>query len=317
MNILEKQINPLKDYKMIIYKIENKKNGKIYIGQSIKSFHKRYCAGKWWKPTECPRGLRQSVEKYGKENFEVSILEHSISNFGVLDSLERAYISKYNCIFPNGYNFEGGGQQYGKKVSDDTRKKQSSSGRIRYSKDHILYDRDGKEYRFSIIKDFAKKYGLNYSRLCSVCKGVVKRHRGFTADKNFPVNNKYLKPKLHILVDKNGNEYTFYNIKDFALKHNISCSHLGNVLNGKKLSAKGFMLKNPRKTMQKSWVGTKNPKSKYKTVILEKDGKQITLTDNIIKFAHSVGGVSGNLYGLINGKNKSFKGYKLVKVELI
>ena len=311
------EINPLKDYKMIIYKIENKVNGKVYIGQSIKSFHKRYCAGKWWRPTQCPRGLIKSVEKYGKDKFEVSILEHNISNLDALDNLEKLYISKYNCIFPNGYNFEGGGQQYGKRVNDDTRKKQSRIVRQRYSKNHVLYDKDGKEYKFSIIKDFAEKHGLNYPRLCSVCKGVVKRHHGFTADKKFPLNNRYLNPKLHTLVDKNGNEYTFYNIKDFALKHNISCSHLSNVLNGKRLSAKGFMLKNPRKTMQKSWSGIKNPKSKYKAIILEKDGKQITLTDNIIKFAQSVGGVSGNLYGLINGKNKSFKGYKLVKIELI
>jgi hypothetical protein len=36
---------------MIIYQIKNLINGKIYIGQSQKSFEERYKNGRWWAKT--------------------------------------------------------------------------------------------------------------------------------------------------------------------------------------------------------------------------------------------------------------------------
>ena len=53
----------------IIYKITNKIDGKIYIGQTIFSFDERY-KGDIEKNTHNDY-LRRAIQKYGIENFEV------------------------------------------------------------------------------------------------------------------------------------------------------------------------------------------------------------------------------------------------------
>lgn len=80
-----------------IYKIENKINGKIYIGQSV-NIERRF-------NEHCRRDeqqIDQAIQKYGVNNFTFSILEEC--EIEQLNQREDYYISKYNSIVPNGYN---------------------------------------------------------------------------------------------------------------------------------------------------------------------------------------------------------------------
>ena len=91
-----------------IYKITNKINGKVYIGQTImpikNRMYKHYSQAKNRKNIT---GIDAAIKKYGKENFEVEqILECPNED---LDLQEKFYISKYNS-FENGYNLTIGGQ---------------------------------------------------------------------------------------------------------------------------------------------------------------------------------------------------------------
>jgi len=108
------------DYK--IYKITNKINGKCYIGQTIKSIEKRFkdhCK----KSSNCLY-LKHAIQKYGKDNFERSLI--SIQNSKELANLEeKRCIIEYNTIVPNGYNLTFGGD--GGIPSEETRKKMSLS----------------------------------------------------------------------------------------------------------------------------------------------------------------------------------------------
>lgn len=93
---------------MAIYKITNKLNGMIYIGQTIKKdpfqrikFHfKNYSSNHGY--------IHRAIQKYGSENFSILILEDTI-NPDELNLLEKYYIDYYNCIAPNGYNYTSGG----------------------------------------------------------------------------------------------------------------------------------------------------------------------------------------------------------------
>lgn len=96
---------------MIIYKIQNNIDGKIYIGQTVYSFEVRYRSGKWWNLTSC-KHLKYAAKKYGIENFSVEILERDVSSVKLLDELERSYISKFNCMEPLGYNIASGGNSH-------------------------------------------------------------------------------------------------------------------------------------------------------------------------------------------------------------
>jgi group I intron endonuclease len=92
---------------MIIYKITNKLNGKMYIGQTVQklsdrwSDHCRPCAGKHVNHS----AIADAIRKYGKENFILEQID-TAGTLETLDLLEIHYIQKYNTLSPNGYNLE-------------------------------------------------------------------------------------------------------------------------------------------------------------------------------------------------------------------
>lgn len=108
----------------IIYKITNKINGKIYIGQTIRPFNKRYPGNNI--QNTCNRHLKNSIKKYGIENFDVvKILDIAFSKTE-LDIKEDFYISYYDsCNKTKGYNKQSGGSNG--IPTEETRKKQSLS----------------------------------------------------------------------------------------------------------------------------------------------------------------------------------------------
>ena len=69
-------IDPLKQYKGIVYKITNIQNNKSYIGKTNDSFNKRYAAGKWWLKTHNIE-LKEDYAKFGEAAFIVEIIEKS------------------------------------------------------------------------------------------------------------------------------------------------------------------------------------------------------------------------------------------------
>ena len=103
-----------------IYKITNKANGKIYVGQSI-DIEERWKQHRW-KAFNCNEvGYRSAIHaamrKYGLDNFDYEVLELCAAE--ELDEKERYWISLLDCIIPNGYNILSGGQKYRKSVKTD------------------------------------------------------------------------------------------------------------------------------------------------------------------------------------------------------
>jgi hypothetical protein len=107
----------------LIYKIENKLNGKIYIGQTITSLSER------WSGHKCDSKRRNtplyaSMKKHINnidEIFEISIIEDNIP-YEKLDIREVLWIKKFNSLSPNGYNLKDGGQSF---ITENERSKMS------------------------------------------------------------------------------------------------------------------------------------------------------------------------------------------------
>lgn len=83
-----------------IYKIENKINHKIYIGQS------QNIEARWrqhiWGAGKYTTIISQALGKYGIENFSFEVVEEC--PIEQLDEREQFWIDHYNSLKPNGYN---------------------------------------------------------------------------------------------------------------------------------------------------------------------------------------------------------------------
>lgn len=88
---------------MIIYKIENKINGKIYIGQTKRTLKERI--SEHIRKKTC---VGNAIIKYGIENFAIDVLEER-KTLDEINEREMFWIAYYHCKVPNGYNMTDGG----------------------------------------------------------------------------------------------------------------------------------------------------------------------------------------------------------------
>lgn len=112
---------------MLIYKITNLLDGKVYVGQTVKSLSQRWCqhlsqvryVGDRNNRRIC-RYLHTAMRLYGPENFKIEEIAGANSE-SELNYLEYLWICKLDCLAPNGYNLRPGGNVR-RGVSSETRK---------------------------------------------------------------------------------------------------------------------------------------------------------------------------------------------------
>lgn len=131
-----------------IYKIENKINGKIYIGQSVDVF-RRLKKHLWDINKDNNTYLARALNRYGIENFTYEIIE--ICSPEELDEKEINYIKQYHSYVNDpdggGYNLNtGGGSNRGWSPTKETREKfaeMNKGGKSHFAKrtwcDDILF----------------------------------------------------------------------------------------------------------------------------------------------------------------------------------
>ena len=172
---------------MLIYKITNKINGKVYIGQTTKTLRRRWtkhCIAA--KTDNIP--FHRALIKYGFENFTVEQIDVA-SSIEELNKKEVYWIKHYNSMMPNGYNVcEGGGgvsgfkfrpetieklkeSHIGKKQTAETKKKISDSakGLKHWGTKKLLCVETGEVFEY--ISLASEKYGISKSNIVQVCKG--------------------------------------------------------------------------------------------------------------------------------------------------
>ena len=182
-----------------IYETTNLINGKKYIGKHISNkFDDNYYGS--------GIGLKRALNKYGKENFKIKILEE-VEDLALLSKLETDYIIKFNAVKDNNYyNNSYGGEdkgwsginkmykekpdlwrrnrekssksQTGQKRTLETKTKISNSlkGRI-FSEEHRKNISESAKKRLSMLnKEERYKIGLNFGTLGkpSLIKGRTK-----------------------------------------------------------------------------------------------------------------------------------------------
>jgi len=89
---------------MIIYKIKNNINGKIYIGQTKGKLTNRITIH--IRDNKFP--IAKALNKYGIESFTISVIDHADTK-EVLNEKEIYWIKTLDCKTPKGYNVTSGG----------------------------------------------------------------------------------------------------------------------------------------------------------------------------------------------------------------
>lgn len=201
---------------MYIYKITNKINGKIYIGQtigSIKNRWQKHCCASNSKP-----GIAAAIKKYGKENFIIKEIGGANSQ-SELNYKEWLLIHKNKCIAPNGYNLRGGGNSKGK-VTEIVK--------LKISKAH-----SGRKH--------TRQAKINMSNGSIGQKGGMsgKRH-----NKKSNVKNALSNGGRYFKMFKGDNViWSGHVMSECARKFNLSVGNISQCLKGRRGSHKGYIFK--------------------------------------------------------------------------
>ena len=172
--------------KKAIYKITNKLNNKIYIGQS-KDPIRRWKEHKWdaFNPN-CKEksAIHDALKTVGIENFDFTI----IGWFEDYNEKEKYYIQLYNSLAPNGYNLQLGGEEpphyYGEQHHNS-----------KYSDelcDNIIKDLQSHKYT---QKQICEKYQVPQGLITSINRGITHRKKNI----NYPI----IKTSLYHIDKKN------------------------------------------------------------------------------------------------------------------
>lgn len=170
---------------MWIYKVTNKVNGKIYIGQTIKTVNRR-----WFRHVNDAENnvldthFARAIRKYGKESFVVETIDVADTQ-EELTQKEQYWIRYYNSV-NDGYNetdatSKCGGNTYLSKTEDEMRVIKSKirntklGGRNPNAKAIKMIDiRTGETIIFSSQKECADFLGLpSHHPISRRCRGEI------------------------------------------------------------------------------------------------------------------------------------------------
>lgn len=107
---------------MIIYKVTNLANNKLYIGQTRNSLRIRQL--QHLKARSHCSALAAAIRKYGPDHFVFEIIE-TVDHLETLSTKEIYYIKHFNSLAPNGYNLTEGGENASH--TEESRKKLSEA----------------------------------------------------------------------------------------------------------------------------------------------------------------------------------------------
>lgn len=192
-------------YSYEVYKVTNKVNNKVYIGITNKGAGARFKQHLFDAEHGSQYRFHRAIRKYGKENFEVSIIAFC-NNVDELKENEIKFISEYESMNPDkGYNMTEGGDgafgrvctletrlkisesNKGKEVSEETRKLLSERGKVRTEsrnlywssgnigsdrrKPVLQYDNQGKFIKeYEGVNIAAKETGINFPLIVNALK---------------------------------------------------------------------------------------------------------------------------------------------------
>ena len=190
-----------------IYKITNKINGKVYIGQSknpIRRFQEHI-------KSHTDSAIHQAIIKYGEENFDFQIIEGPIVNYNEREQYWINYYDSYN----KGYNKTLGGENPPITSGQD-------SAFAKYSNELVL------KLQLDLIntglsyQELSRKYEINENYISLINRGLIRHNDIF----NYPLRDNKNYVKTIDILDKIAEELsiTTKSVEQIAKENNVDSS---------------------------------------------------------------------------------------------
>jgi group I intron endonuclease len=211
---------------MFIYKITNLENGKLYIGQTIKSIEYRwkrhnYAFSKNYKNKTA---IHLALKKYGKENFTIEQID-TADSIEELNEKEKYWIATLNTLSPHGYNLTDGGNN--KTVSEETRLKMSLAQKGKKTSDETR-KKLSESHKGHVMSDETKRKLSEINKQKTIPDHVYKISR-------------WKNSKL-VLLKKDNTFFAIKRVKGFCQKFNLYTSDVSELCTGKRTQLKGYIL---------------------------------------------------------------------------
>lgn len=200
---------------MIIYKMTNKVNGKVYIGQTTRELDER--TKEHIRHNEII--VDKAIQKYGIENFTVEQIDLA-ENIDELNQKEMHWIEHYDCITPKGYN-----QCYGGNNTCGYHHKEESKQKMSIKKSQNYIGEGNPFYNKTHSEESRKKMSEARKGLKHLTEEQIKRLR----ESHHTVK----------VINVDTGE-VFDSIKDAGLKYNIEPTHITRVCKGKRKTCGGY-----------------------------------------------------------------------------
>jgi len=228
---------------MIIYKITNKINGKIYIGQTIKSLNARISnhisdalANKY------NVHFHSALRKYGADNFEWGIIAEC-DDIDELNRLEIYFIGWYDT-YNNGYNMTMGGEGIsGWKHTEEAKRKNSEAHK---GGNHPMYGKHPTEEtrkKLSVSKKGENNPNYDKHPTEETRRKMSEANKGEKNSMHGKRGNKSPSAKKYIITTPEGKEIFVHGLNEFCKNYKREKLHNGclvAVARGKRNHNKGY-----------------------------------------------------------------------------
>jgi len=284
----------------IIYKIENKLNGNIYIGQTTQSLKKRkiqHISNS--NKTKRNMSISKALNKYGPNYFSWKKI-YECNSPDELDKKEIYYIKHYNS-YKNGYNSTTGGN---------------------ISKNYNpMFDPEIKKKAIKSLKIVMKKFtgDNNVMKIPEVKQKHLESMQKLSKDPEYKKAKSIgdLKQKHYYeITDSLNNKFTIHGLNEFCKQNNLSQSKMSSVNTGNRQHHKGYKCKRiypDNIEVSKNYFNNKSKKMKNKNAkhykIITPNNEKIEIF-NLTLFCKKNNLAYTSMLAVSSGKQKQHKGYK-------
>ena len=222
---------------MLIYRITNQVNGKVYIGKTTLTAQARWKRHVFLARFErgCPY-LGAAIRAHGIEGFKVDVLYHA-KTAHELNMMERFFIVLHQShLRDNGYNLTLGGDG-GILCHTQATKDKIASGR--QGVNHPMYGRHHSEEAKRAISEhnglgfLGKRHALN-SRLRMGARGEDHPNFGKSLSESTKQKIRGVNAKTYVLESPIGDLVVVTDLKDFCRRNNLHYPKMCETANGKR-----------------------------------------------------------------------------------